>query len=185
MADLEIRNLEVQVEGNKILKGVSLDVNRSEIVAIMGPNGSGKSTLAYTLMGHPKYRVVGGTITFLGEDITNMKPHLRARKGLFLSFQYPQEVSGVSVANFLRTALNTITGQKLSVLEFQKMLKEKMELLKMDHSFAGRYLNEGFSGGRRSGQRSCNCPCSSQRSRSSTKRIPDWTSTASRSSRTA
>lgn len=147
MADLEIRDLRVTVEGNEILKGVSLDVNLGEVNAIMGPNGSGKSTLAYTLMGHPKYEITGGTITFLGQNTNEMAPHKRAQLGLFLSFQYPQEIPGVSVSNFLRTALNALREQDISIPDFIKLIKEKMDLLKVDHSFMKRYLNEGFSGG--------------------------------------
>jgi len=113
----------------------------------MGPNGSGKSTLAYALMGHPRYEITSGKILLNGEDVTKAKPDERARKGLFLSFQYPQEISGVSVSNFLRTALNARNENPISVLDFHKLLKEKMNLLKIDKSFALRYLNEGFSGG--------------------------------------
>lgn len=147
MADLEIRDLHVRVEGKEILKGVTLDINKGEVNAIMGPNGSGKSTLAYALMGHPKYQITSGTIKLFGEDVIPLKPHKRAKKGLFLSFQYPQEIPGVSVSNFLRTALNSLNGKSVPVPEFIKILKEKMDLLKIDHSFMSRYVNEGFSGG--------------------------------------
>ncbi len=147
MAKLEIKDLVVSVEGKKILNGVSLEIIKGEITAIMGPNGSGKSTLANTLMGNPKYKIESGKIILDGEDITNLKPDERAKKGLFLSFQYPSEISGVTVSNFLRTALSSIKNEKISVLDFHKLLKEKMKLLNMDATFTKRYLNEGFSGG--------------------------------------
>jgi len=147
MSDLVIEDLHVEVDGNEILKGVNLTVKKGEVVALMGPNGSGKSTLAYAIAGHPSYIITKGKITFKGEDITKLKPDKRARLGLFLSFQYPQEISGVSVANFLRTAVNANRSEKMPVKEFMKFLKESMRLLKMDESFVKRYLNEGFSGG--------------------------------------
>jgi len=151
MAFLEVKDLKVKIEDKEILKGINLTVDKGQVVALMGPNGSGKSTLAYALMGHPRYEITSGTIFLNGEDITNAKPDVRARKGLFLSFQYPQEISGVSVSNFLRTALNAKReSQKekpISVMDFHKLLQEKMKLLKIDKSFALRYLNEGFSGG--------------------------------------
>ena len=147
MADLEIKNLHVTVNGKEILRGVNLEVNKGEIIALMGPNGSGKSTLANVLMGNPDYEITQGKIIFKDKDITNMSPTERAKLGLFLSFQYPSEIPGVSVANFLRTALNSRRRDKISVLEFRDLLKEKMKLLNMKESFAGRYLNEGFSGG--------------------------------------
>jgi len=147
MADLEIKNLHVTVNGKEILRGVNLEVNKGEIIALMGPNGSGKSTLANVLMGNPDYEITQGKIIFKDKDITNMSPTERAKLGLFLSFQYPSEIPGVSVANFLRTALNLRRRDKISVLEFRDLLKEKMKLLNMKESFAGRYLNEGFSGG--------------------------------------
>ena len=147
MADLEIKNLHVNINGNEILKGINLEVNKGEIIALMGPNGSGKSTLANILMGNPDYEITKGKIIFKGKDITNMDATERAKLGLFLSFQYPSEIPGVSVANFLRTALNARRKEKISVLDFKKLLEEKMLLLNMKESFAGRYLNEGFSGG--------------------------------------
>jgi Fe-S cluster assembly ATP-binding protein len=159
-ADLVIKNLHVNVEGQEILKGVDLVVSKGEIHAIMGPNGSGKSTLANTLMGHPAYEVTEGEIWFKGENIVGMSPDERARNGLFLAFQYPSAIPGVGVANFLRTALNARRGgvkgrdgngngqgRGISVREFRQLLKEKMAMLQMDESFAKRYLNEGFSGG--------------------------------------
>jgi len=144
---LEIKDLVVNVDGKKILNKISLVVNEGEICALMGPNGSGKSTLAYAIMGHPKYKIESGSIFYKGEDVTNMKSDKRARKGIFLSFQYPSEISGVTVSNFLRTALNARRKEKINVMDFIKLLKEKMAALKIDKSFASRYLNEGFSGG--------------------------------------
>jgi Fe-S cluster assembly ATP-binding protein len=148
MADLEIRNLHVRVEDREILKGVDLDVSKGEIHALMGPNGSGKSTLASTIMGHPSYEVTEGTITFKGEDITEGDPEDRAHAGLFLAFQYPVSIPGVSIANFLRMAINT--GRKddpINVREFGKRLQHAIELLDVDRSFTSRHVNEGFSGG--------------------------------------
>ena len=147
MAFLEVKDLKVKIEDKEIIKGISLEVDKGKVVALMGPNGSGKSTLAYALMGHPRYEITSGKILLNGEDVTKARPDERARKGLFLSFQYPQEISGVSVSNFLRTALNAKNEKKISVMDFHKILQEKMKLLKIDKSFALRYLNEGFSGG--------------------------------------
>src|SRR5690606_26100087 len=146
---LKIEDLHVEVEGNEILKGVSLEVKGGEVHAIMGPNGSGKSTLAYALSGHPRYEVTGGSVTLNGQDILEMEPDERARAGLFLPFQYPSEISGVSMANFLRTAINARRGKgnEISLVEFGKKLREWMEKLDMEPGFANRYLNEGFSGG--------------------------------------
>lgn len=154
MKDLEIRDLHVQVEGKEILKGINLVINKGEVHAVMGPNGSGKSTLANTLLGHPHYVVTQGDILFKGESILDWKPDERARAGLFLAFQYPHSVSGVTVANFLRTALNAKSKAKengsfkpITIPEFRKLMRAKMAMLKLDESFATRYLNEGFSGG--------------------------------------
>lgn len=144
---LEIKDLVVSVDGKKILNGLNLVLQSSQVNVIMGPNGSGKSTLAFTLMGHPKYVVESGKILFNGQDITHMKVQERAKLGLFLSFQYPAEVSGVKVSNFLRTALNAKTGGSIRIPDFQKIMDEKMNLLKIPKEFATRYLNEGFSGG--------------------------------------
>ena len=144
---LEIKDLHVSIEGKEILKGVNLKLEKGKIHALMGPNGSGKSTLANIIMGHPKYEITKGNIIFEGEDITNLSPDERAKKGLFLSFQYPYEISGVTISSFLRTALNTKRDEPISVMDFRDLLKEKLALLKMDISFSDRYLNEGFSGG--------------------------------------
>lgn len=151
MADLEVRELHVDVGAKdsrkEILSGISLDLNKGEIVALMGPNGSGKSTLAYVLAGHPKYTITKGTIRFMGQDLLALKPHERARLGLFLSFQYPAEVSGVTVSNFLRTAINARLPAPMKIVDFAAKLKEKMALLKVPPALVNRYLNEGFSGG--------------------------------------
>jgi Fe-S cluster assembly ATP-binding protein len=144
---LKIENLHAEIDGNEIIKGLSLEVGRGEIHAIMGPNGSGKSTLANVLMGHPRYDVTQGTVTFEGVDVFELEPDERARMGMFLAFQYPSEVPGVSVANFLRTAVNSVRENELSVMEMYKLLQEKMRIMQMDPKFAERYLNEGFSGG--------------------------------------
>ena len=153
MSELIINNLSVNVEGKEILKGLNLTINQGEVHALMGPNGSGQSTLAYTLMGHPGYEVIGGEVIFQGENILNLAPDERARAGLFLAFQYPVAIPGVTLANFLRTAINArrrssdSEDKGIPIPEFRKLLKEKMDYLKMDHVFAGRYLNDGFSGG--------------------------------------
>ncbi len=144
---LRIENLHVEVDGNEIVKSLDLEVGQGEIHAIMGPNGSGKSTLANVLMGHPRYEVTEGSVTFEGEDVLELEPDERAKMGMFLAFQYPSEVPGVSVANFLRTAVNSVREQELSPMEMYKLLQEKMAVMRMDPKFAERYLNEGFSGG--------------------------------------
>src|SRR3954452_9200606 len=156
----EIENLHVSIEDKEILKGVDLTVNKGEVHAVMGPNGSGKSTMAYVIAGHPAYEVTEGAIRFNGEDILEWEPDERARKGLFLAFQYPTVIPGVSMANFLRMAVTNVrnaraedivaaggTAEKMTPREFRKLMREKMSVLKMDDSFATRYLNEGFSGG--------------------------------------
>ncbi len=147
MADLEIRDLHVRIEEREILKGVDLDISRGEIHALMGPNGSGKSTLASTLMGHPSYEITEGSITFKGEDITEAEPHERAKAGLFLAFQYPVSIPGVSVANFLRMAINAKRAEPIQVKEFRNELQHAIELLDVDKTFTSRHLNDGFSGG--------------------------------------
>ncbi len=153
MADLEIRNLHVSIEDKPILRGVNLALSKGEIHAVMGPNGSGKSTLANVLMGHPAYEITDGDILYKGESILEWEADERSRNGLFLAFQYPMAIPGVNVANFLRLAVNgrrkvaAPDGKPMPVAEFRKLLREKMALLRMDESFAARYLNEGFSGG--------------------------------------
>jgi Fe-S cluster assembly ATP-binding protein len=151
MPELEIRNLHVSVEGREILKGLDLAVSRGEVHALMGPNGSGKSTLANTIMGHPGYEITEGAIFFGGEDVTEAEPDARARAGLFMAFQYPSAIPGVSVVNFLRTAVNAhrkASGEDpIQLKDFRKLIEEKMDLLKVDREFTRRYLNEGFSGG--------------------------------------
>jgi Fe-S cluster assembly ATP-binding protein len=153
MSQLEIKNLHVNIDGKEILKGLDLTIEQGKIHAIMGPNGTGKSTLAYTLMGHPSYTVTEGEVHFKGQNILELEPDERSRLGIFLAFQYPVAIPGVTVANFLRTAINArrravnAEDKGMPIPEFRKLLKEKMDLLRMDHTFAGRYLNEGFSGG--------------------------------------
>jgi Fe-S cluster assembly ATP-binding protein len=144
---LQIKDLEVGVEDTPILKGVTLDVPQGAVHALMGPNGSGKSTLAYALAGHPRYDVTGGQVTFDGEDLLDMETDERARAGLFLAMQYPVEVPGVSVMNFLRSSLSAIEGKEIPPREFITRFDEASKLLQFDRTFADRYLNEGFSGG--------------------------------------
>lgn len=152
-AALEIRNLHVSVEDTPILRGVDLSVTQGEVHALMGPNGSGKSTLANVLLGNPAYVVTEGQIIFDGQDLLEMEPDGRSRAGLFLAFQYPVSIPGVTVANFLRLAINARMkaenpdSKGISITDFRRMMREKMDALQMEHSFAGRYLNEGFSGG--------------------------------------
>ena len=142
-----IEGLHAGAEGNEILKGVDLTVQAGEVHALMGPNGSGKSTLANTLLGHPDYQVSAGRLLFRGEDITEWSTDVRGKAGIFLAFQYPEEIPGVSVAQFLRQALSARKGIELSVLELRLAIMDWMKRLDMDPSFGDRYLNEGFSGG--------------------------------------
>src|SRR5215216_4883929 len=156
----EIENLHASIEDKEILKGVNLTINKGEIHALMGPNGSGKSTLAYVIAGHPAYEVTEGSIRYNGEDIFELAPDERAQRGIFLAFQYPTVIPGVSMANFLRMAVTNVRNsraadsaaeggsvQPITPREFRRLMREKMALLKMDDAFATRYLNEGFSGG--------------------------------------
>ena len=143
----EVEDLHVAVEGSEILRGVDLVVGAGEIHALMGPNGSGKSTLANTLLGNPDYQVTGGRIRFKGEDITDWPTDVRGKAGIFLAFQYPEEIAGVPVIQFLRQALSARKGVDLSVVELYVSITEWMKRLDMDPSFKDRYLNEGFSGG--------------------------------------
>ncbi|MFW6331026.1 MAG: Fe-S cluster assembly ATPase SufC [Gemmatimonadota bacterium] len=151
MAILKIEDLHGRVaggDGTEILRGMSLDVEAGKIHAIMGPNGSGKSTLAKVLAGHPAYEVTGGSVTFDGQDLLELEADERSRAGLFLAFQYPVEIPGVSVANFLRTAVQAKKGdEEVDLFEFQQQLMDRMALLEMDTSFAQRSVNQGFSGG--------------------------------------
>jgi Fe-S cluster assembly ATP-binding protein len=152
-AALEIRNLHASVEDKPILRGVNLTVKQGEVHALMGPNGSGKSTLSNVILGHPAYQVTAGQIIFDGEDLLDLDPDERSRAGLFLAFQYPVAIPGVTLANFLRQAINARMKAKdpeskgISIPDFRRLLKAKMEYLQVDSSFAGRYLNDGFSGG--------------------------------------
>jgi Fe-S cluster assembly ATP-binding protein len=147
MAELEIRDLHVRIEDLEILKGVDLSIDKGEIHALMGPNGSGKSTLANTLLGHPGYEITQGAIIFAGQDITEAEPHDRAKAGLFLAFQYPVAIPGVSIANFLRMAINAQREEPIAVKEFRGKLEGAIQLLDVDRSFTSRPLNDGFSGG--------------------------------------
>jgi len=153
MASLIIENLSVNAEDQQILKGLNLEIPQGEVHAIMGPNGTGKTTLAYALMGHPRYTITSGSVALNGTDLLSLSPEERSKQGVFLAFQYPVAIPGVTVANFLRTAVNAHRKRKdpgdkgIPILEFRNILIEKMELLKMDPSMAGRYLNDGFSGG--------------------------------------
>jgi Fe-S cluster assembly ATP-binding protein len=146
-ATLEIRDIHVSVEDKEILKGVSLTNNAGEVHALMGPNGAGKSTLGNAIMGHPKYTVTRGDILFRGESIAGWTPDERARAGIFLSFQYPTAIPGITMVNFLRQAVNAVRGEDVPPREFRTLLTEKMQLLKVPDEMARRYLNEGFSGG--------------------------------------
>jgi len=147
LAELEIRNLHVRTEEHEILRGVDLTVRSGELHALLGPNGSGKSTLANTIMGHPSYEVTEGQILYDGEELNELEPHERAKLGLFLAFQYPVAVPGVSVANFLRMAINALREEPIKVKQFGAELDHAVRLLDVDRAFTARHLNDGFSGG--------------------------------------
>ena len=147
MAELEIKGLTVEVEGKQILNGLDLSVAKGETHALMGPNGSGKSTLAYAIMGHPAYTITGGEVLLKGTDIKDLAPEERAKAGLFLAMQYPTEIPGVSLTNFLRTAVNAVSENDVPVRQFMTQMREDMKALEMDEKFLSRSVNEGFSGG--------------------------------------
>ena len=144
---LAIANLRVAVQGTEILKGINLSVEPGHVYALMGPNGSGKSTLALALAGHPQYEILEGTVTLDGEDLLALPPDKRAKAGLFLSFQYPAAIPGVSVANFLRAARQAVKPDNLPPAKFRQLIFEQLDVLGIDTSFLGRYVNDGFSGG--------------------------------------
>ena len=144
---LNIEDLKVSIDEKEILKGIDLQIGKGEIHIIMGPNGSGKSTVAYTLMGHPEYQITDGEIEFEGEIVNDLRADERAKKGIFLSFQYPEEIPGVTVEEFLRTAKMAVSDERIGLMSFKRLLNEKMEQLDMDEEYASRYLNIGFSGG--------------------------------------
>jgi len=144
---LKISNLHVEIEGKEIVHGINLEIKPGEVHVLMGRNGSGKSSFSNTIMGHPAYKISKGTITYNDETMNSFKPNERAKRGIFLSFQYPMSIPGVTVANFLRQANKALKGNEVSPRDFRKMLYEAMDELDIDHSFATRYINEGFSGG--------------------------------------
>jgi Fe-S cluster assembly ATP-binding protein len=152
-ATLEIRNLHVSIQDKPILRGVNLTVRQGEVHALMGPNGSGKSTLANVIAGHPAYEITDGEIILDGENLLDLEADERSRAGIFLAFQYPVSIPGITLANFLRQAINARMkaidpdSKGISIPDFRRLMREKMDFLQIDHSFAGRYLNEGFSGG--------------------------------------
>lgn len=164
---LEIKNLQVRGGGKEILRGINLMVNTGEVHAIMGPNGSGKSTLARAISGHPEYEVTAGSIVYNGKDLLSMAPEDRAREGVFMAFQYPVEIPGVNNAYFLKAAVNAVRKHRglpeLDAMEFMAYVKEKAKILSLDPDLLNRPVNEGFSGGEKSGTRSSRWQCSSRR----------------------
>jgi Fe-S cluster assembly ATP-binding protein len=146
-ATLEIRGLHAAVDDREILRGIDLTVQQGQIHALMGPNGSGKSTLSNVIMGRPGYRITAGEVVFNGEDISRLTPDERAKRGLFLAMQYPTEVPGVSVVNFLRTAYQSVKGEQISAMAFRKHMKQQMDRLGIEDAMVQRYVNQGFSGG--------------------------------------
>ena len=144
---LQVEDLHVAVEGKAILKGLSLSVNAGQVHAIMGPNGSGKSTLSFCLMGHPKYEITGGRLLYKGEDVAPLSPDERAKRGIFLAFQYPTAIPGVTIVNFLRAALRGVRGGDVPVKEFRQTVKTHLKALGIPDAFVNRYVNDGFSGG--------------------------------------
>ena len=147
MNKLEIKDLHAGVDGTEIVKGISLSINKGEIHAIMGPNGSGKSTLSFCLLGHPKYEVTAGTIRYKGKDLASLSPDARAKQGVFLAFQYPTAIPGVTVSNFLRAAMRGVRGAAVPIKEFRETVKTQLKALGIPTAFMTRYVNDGFSGG--------------------------------------
>lgn len=182
---LKIKNLHATVQGKEILKGIDLEINAGEIHAIMGPNGSGKSTLSSVLVGHPSFEVTEGEVTFNGIDLLELEPEERAHLGLFLSFQYPVEIPGVSMVNFMRAAVNehrkAIGAEPVSASDFLKMMREKRAIVELDNKLASRSVNEGFSGGEKRGTKSSKWLCSNPNWLFWTKPIADSISTLSAS----
>ena len=178
---LEIKNLHATVDGNEILRGINLTIKKGEIHAIMGPNGSGKSTLAKVLAGHPDYEVTAGEVIYEGRNLLELAPDERAREGVFMAFQYPIEVPGVSNAQFLRLAYNEkrkhLGEEELDPLEFKDLLKERAKVVEMEASFMSRSVNEGFSGGEKKRNEILQMAVFNRSLRYSTKPIPVWTST--------
>lgn len=172
MSLLEIKNLHISIGDKAIVKGFNLTIKPGEVHAIMGPNGTGKSTLAKAIAGHPSYTITGGDVILDGKSILAMQPDERARSGLFLAFQYPSEIPGVSIANFLRAAVQArmAEGEELDASGYYKKLYSKMDLLKIDRKFTSRAVNDGFSGGEKSAAKFCKWPCSSRTLRSWMKR---------------